>query len=688
MPNLLQMMQKYKDSKIALYGLGIETEKVLDRFGNQYDIIGLLDGYREDGIMYGRRIISLQQAVESGVSLILVVARPGSCRAIARKIGQVCMDHHIDLVDVRGRDLCKARTVCYDLKNVQGISKSEFIRLAERASVLSVDLFDTLIMRNTLFDTDIFDIMNSRLKKEGIYFTEFSKKRIDAEKSLAGSGSPTLECIYAYMLEKYGSQGISAEQLAQMEWEIDYELVVPRRELCELVGQQYRAGKPVYIVSDSYYSKNRIEKMLAKCGIGFYTDIFVSCEYNMGKTQGLFKKLKEKLDEKPCLHIGDDLAADIEAATASGIEACRIYSGLDLLEATGYLGIWDRITGLADRIKAGMFTAKLFNSPFQFETEDKKIGIEEVFDIGYLLFAPMIADFVLWFHERVEQYGLHNIWFCARDGYLIKLLYDELSENVASEYFLTSRIAVVRAGIENDEDISYVDSMKFAGSLSEQLQERFGIDLQDEIHSNIEGQQLLDYKYEILNNASIYRHNYQAYISSLNMDENDIAFFDFVAKGTCQLFVQKMIPNHLKGLYFLQLEKENTEEKDLDIVPFYSTQELKNSAIYENYYILETVLTSDQPSVIGFDSKGRVLYAEDTRKSSDIECSKIIQEGIRSYFQLYLKLCPKEERRENKKLDEVLLELIHGIEIRDRAFREITVEDQFFNRYTGMGDLL
>lgn len=687
MSDLLQIMQKYKESKIALYGLGIETEKILTRFGSQFHITGLLDSYRKDGIMYGMRIISLQEAVESGVSLILVVARPGSCRAIAKKISQTCANHQIELIDVRGRDLCNTHTVCYDLKNLQGITKNQFIKLARSVRALSVDLFDTLIMRNTLFYTDIFDIMDSRLKNKGIYFTDFAKKRLDAEKSLAVSGAPTLENIYSYMNEKYGLEGIDADSLAVIEWEIDFELVVPRQELCELINQQYQQGKLIYIVSDSYYNRERIEKLLEKCGI-FYTDVLISCEHNMGKTQGLFKKLKKKLEEKTCLHIGDDYVADVEAAINNGIEAYRIYSGLDLFEATGYLGTWDQIVCLSDRIRAGMFVAKLFNSPFQFETIDKRIGIENAFDIGYLLFAPMITDFVLWFQKQIEHYGLQNVWFCARDGYLIKQLYDELAGNDKSEYFLTSRIAVVRAGIENDQDISYVASMKFAGSLSEQLEERFGIALQKESSSGMEDKQLLDYRCEILDNTLLYRRNYQSYISRLNIDDHDIAFFDFVAKGTCQFFVQKLLPNHLKGLYFLQLEKENIEEKGLDIVPFYSTKELENSAIYENYYILETVLTSDQPSVIGFNTQGRAVFAEETRSSRDIECSEFVQKGIRSFFHTYLSLCPEEERCENKKLDEIILELIHGIEIRDDAFKGMKVEDQFFRRFTEIGDLL
>ena len=71
----------------------------------------------------------------------------------------------------------------------------------------------------------------------------------------------------------------SAEELAQMEWETDFGLVIPRQEMVDLAVEIFRNGKLVYITTDAYYSRNQIEQMLAKCGITCYTDILVSCEY-------------------------------------------------------------------------------------------------------------------------------------------------------------------------------------------------------------------------------------------------------------------------------------------------------------------------------------------------------------------------------------------------------------------------
>ena len=58
------------------------------------------------------------------------------------------------------------------------------------------------------------------------------------------------------------------------------------------------------------------------------------------------------------------------------------------------------------------------------------------------------------------------------------------------------------------------------------------------------------------------------------------------------------------------------------------------------------------------------------------------------YFDTYLRLCPKAEQKENKKLDEDFLKLIHGIAIADKDFLSLVVEDPFFNRMTSITDVI
>lgn len=688
MSDLQRVLSEYRDYKIAIYGLGVETERVLGEIGETFQVTGLLDSYRDSGNLYGKPIISLEQAAAEQVRLILVAARPGSCRAIAKRIGGICREKQIALFDTRGNDLNDVQRAVYDFKEVAGYTKSQVMQKALTYDAVSFDLFDTLIVRQVLFPTDVFELVDDRLRQHGIIIEDFPARRLASEKELSKERAPRLSEIYSHMKQTYRLSEIEPEQMSVLEWEIDCGLVVPRRETCRLFSDLEARGKKVYIVTDSYYNKKQIAGILKKCGITHYTDVFVSCEYGRGKTQGLFHEFKETVDVWSYLHIGDDAAADVESAKMHGIDACRLYSGLDLLEMTGYMGLWDHINSLSDRVKTGMFVSRLFNSPFQFETERQRIGIRAAHDIGYVFFAPMICDFVLWFREQAEKYQLENILFCARDGYLVKQLYDELCNRISSVYFLTSRMAAIRAGIENKEDIRYVGDMKFSGSLSEQLKERFGIRVSEEKLRENRLAELLDFTEEILERAAVNRKNYITYIKRLGLKSGETGFFDFVAKGTTQMYVGRLMEQHLKGIYFLRLDKEQMEGKGLDIISFYDTEEMNSSVIFRDYYILETMLTAPMPSVKEFDANGNPIYTEETRRESDIRCFQEAQEGIRGYFREYLQLCPISARKINKKLDEIFLALVHGIEITDRDFLNLKVEDPFFNRMTDMTDVL
>ena len=262
--------------------------------------------------------------------------------------------------------------------------------------------------------------------------------------------------------------------------------------------------------------------------------------------------------------------------------------------------------------------------------------------------------------------------------------------DVTAEYFYTSRISAIRAGMESLEDIKYVDSMKFTGEVEDNLRTRFGIDRACVSDADIDedASGLMKYARPILKNAKVHKENNKKYIDSINVKDGDISLFDFVAKGTSQLYIQKLVKNHIKGLYFMQLEPQFMSDMNLDIIPFYKEEERESSAIFDSYYILETLLTSPEPSVDGFDENGNPVFAKETRSDRDIKCVMKAQDGIVEYVKKYLKICPDSVININKKLDEQFLVLLRHVAINDTDFLSLTVEDPFFNRMTDITDVL
>ena len=191
-----KLFLNYKDKKIALYGLGLETQKAICALKNDFDIIGLLDGFREEGELYGKTIISVSDAIRNGVCLIIVVARPGSCKAISKKIGNVCKENGIALMDIRGKNLLAKKGVSYSFKNGDGMTKEKLQKKILEADIISFDLFDTLVMRQTLSQDDIIAYMDHYLQDKGIILEGFCDRRVESEKVLSRDKAPTLIEIY------------------------------------------------------------------------------------------------------------------------------------------------------------------------------------------------------------------------------------------------------------------------------------------------------------------------------------------------------------------------------------------------------------------------------------------------------------------------------------------------------------
>lgn len=683
MAKLEEVLKQNKGRKTALYGLGTETGRFLNEHREDMTVIGLLDSFREEGELYGCPVIPLKSAIAWGVSLIIVVARPGSCKAIARKIGDICREHQVALLDVRGCDLLAPKAAAYDFRDTEGESKAKLMEKIGRAKIVSFDLFDTLIMRKVWDYTDLFELLEKRLIGQGIHIPDFARLRLSAEKECSRDHAPDLVEIYDEVLRRAGGSFLSAEELAEMEWRFDFSLMLPRNSVCDVFREAVAAGKPVVITTDSYYSTDQIRQILSRFCLDKTRMLLVSCEKGTSKTQRLFEYLRDMggCQREAVLHIGDSVTADIECARKQGMDTYRVYSGSDLFDLLGGVGTEGEIQGLSDRVKAGLFVSRMFNNPFVFEGDDRKLAVSDGADMGYLFCGPIITDFSIWLRDRVKQIKLSQILFCARDGFLVGRLYRRIDRETKAFYFLVSRTAAIRAGVENDEDLAYVDSMKFSGARTESLRVRFGTEV-----SGIRDEKTRNEA--ILNRSRLLRGNYRKYIRKLGIREEETGLFDFVAKGTTQMYLQKLFSQHIKGFYFLQPEPEFMADKGLDIEPFYSDEEKNTSAVFDNYYILETILTSPYPQVEEFDEDGYPIYSRETRSGKNIECFKRAQDGIVSYFEDYISILPEEEWKQNKGLDEVFLALVNRVEIQDREFMELTVEDPFFGRMTAITDII
>ncbi|MBQ6575859.1 MAG: hypothetical protein IJL90_07120, partial [Lachnospiraceae bacterium] len=109
---------------------------------------------------------------------------------------------------------------------------------------------------------------------------------------------------------------------------------------------------------------------------------------------------------------------------------------------------------------------------------------------------------------------------------------------------------------------------------------------------------------------------------------------------------------------------------------------------FDNYYILETILTAPFPQMLEFNDEGAPVYAKETRSENDLRCFVRAQAGIMQFFEDYISIVPEGVRSVNKPLDEALLALVNRVRILDDDFLSLKVEDPFFGRMTDIRDVL
>ena len=126
--------------KIALYGLSTETERAIKIF-NEYEIVGLLDVFKQEGELFGKPIISLDNAISKGIEKIIVVARPGSCKAIARRIGEICNKAGIQVFDIRGKNLLTDEKDIWSYEKIVSYIENECAKSSNFSSAIKKRLF-------------------------------------------------------------------------------------------------------------------------------------------------------------------------------------------------------------------------------------------------------------------------------------------------------------------------------------------------------------------------------------------------------------------------------------------------------------------------------------------------------------------------------------------------------------------
>ena len=541
-------------------------------------------------------------------------------------------------------------------------------RLIDSCEVISFDVFDTLLQRCVLQPQDVIGWLAEEVQEKlGVSAERFRQARIRAERS---GEHPSLPEIYARTAAFLDRDPSALADLPEKELACEKRFLQPRERIAELLEYAKKKKKTVILTSDMYLKAEEIAELLETCGIQGYEKIFVSVDCRCSKSQGLFEIVKKEYPGKKILHIGDDPEADIAAARKAGCEALHLRSALQRAVDCGYGDVLAKEWDLRERSLLGLCLSEAFADPFE---ED---GIRFLDDRRRLLrFAamactPLITGFLCELPGTAA--AKDGVLFAARDGWLLKELYDRLrlhADCPPGSYLYTSRRASFQACMDDPETISETYRGK-EQALPAYLRNVYGIaeprPLSDPQISRED--YILQHWPEITERAKRCRANTLRYMEKEGISaEKEYIFIDFVSVGTTLHFLRKSSGFSLKGYFFARPYYGDAFEN----IDYYLSSEERFFTAH--YMEMEYIMTSPEPSLTGFTEDGLPLFAEEVRHASDLERIAVVQEEVRKLVTVFL------ERfyRPGTEIDPALAaamysaEGIHGI-LKERGFDDWT----------------
>lgn len=239
--------------------------------------------------------------------------------------------------------------------------------------VVSLDIFDTALLRNVYQPTDIFKLVEQDVCRD------FYGKRKEAE-------NKAREVNFYYDI--YDIYKFLPEFDVEVEIKTELENCKANPRILEL----YKQNPSNYIfISDMYLPSTILKQMLERIGYE-NPQVFVSCEMKALKGDGgLFRKV-QSLGYSIEKHYGDNYVADIEGARKAGIPDVEFHPALHNIKV--------QLPVIRD-VRLKKYIAEVLTGS---RTKEDKIA---------LLFSPLVVGFTKWV-LRQRKPG-QKIFFLSRD---------------------------------------------------------------------------------------------------------------------------------------------------------------------------------------------------------------------------------------------------------------------------------
>ena len=511
-----------------------------------------------------------------------------------------------------------------------------------KKKLISFDIFDTLLIRKTLYPRDVFLLVEKKAALAGYDVRGFAAARIRAEED---QPLCDFDQIYAWLRDYYNWTDDIAPKIKKIELDTEQEMLAPRTEVVKLLLYARESGKSVVLTSDMYFPPEILSKILSGKGIFGYDEILVSCAVKKSKHTGLYGELlRYGVTRDDILHIGDNAVADGSDCEASGIDTILIPSALELARNRGWEKSIQTASSLLERCLLGLVISIIFKDPFQKGNLLDVPEEERVQRFGISVIAPVAVGYLTWLIQKLREGVFEGVLFLARDGWLLYSIYSYFCTRMQLPkpiYYYANRHTAFLCCADSKREIEHVADLGQMNGLevTETLQRMFHLS-REEMLPRTEEDKYTDYIVKHLHlireKESKIRTGYIRYSSNCGMLPGGIyAVVDFIATGHIQNYLSRFLPYHLKGYYFWNY----TFASPLNSETEYYLQN-KNYYLLQTYIEkLETFFTSPEPSQENMTEQGNPVFFEEYRSSQELKDIKSVLESAvlfaREYFDLF-----------------------------------------------------
>lgn len=527
----------------------------------------------------------------------------------------------------------------------------------DKYPIISFDIFDTLVKRDVVSPSDVFDIVEmeyNRLRPEQEIhgFKTIRMRKEQDVRAKASSEDITIYDIYRAMPYEKSV----AEELQKIEMDVEKSVIVENRDMTEAFQYARTKGKKIIVVSEMYLPKNFLKEILESLDFSGISSYYISSEVGLMKRSGnLFRYAIKDLGAKPSdiLHIGDAKRSDWIMPVVVGMSVFPIHKHTNkLIYYNGYEANNPQIRHISNFI-------------------NNHIRGEGLYQIGYQTLGPLLYGYCTWLHHLKTKKGLNRLLFLARDAQIMQKAYKIMYPQENTEYVYASRKAITVPFLffaDNWQDV--LNTIPHATYMSvESILERIGLkpndyeDVVTEVGLSLKQSFPIDQlqndtrfenlyihiKDDINDNSKKECEGLRLYLNSLHLEERE-GIVDLGWKGTIQKCLEKSsemfhINVKYEGFYMGIFLKQTNAHGYI-----FNAEDLNEMlAVRGSTGLMESLFAADHGTLSRYTPEGVKFatfeYYSNKVLKKDLTQLKIIQDGALTFVKEYssFKFSDKEE---------------------------------------------